>query len=92
MSGIFGIKADKLPTPESITKWTSEEYAQTLQHEQSNPKYNPSFRQLIHVAYKVAYEYGDVYTNALKANKVIIGKCVAGNIYDRHIKRMFVLE
>jgi tagaturonate epimerase len=89
---VIDIKADKLPTPDSITKWTNEEYAQTLAHEQSNPRYNPSFRQLIHVGYKVAYEYGEVYTNALKANKEIIGKCVAGNIYDRHIKRMFVLE
>jgi hypothetical protein len=89
---VIDIKADQLPSPEKITKWTSEEFAQALQHEQSNPRYNPSFRQLIHVAYKVAYEYGEVYTSALKANKKIIGECVTGNIYDRHIKRLFVLE
>jgi hypothetical protein len=89
---VIDIKADKLPAPASITKWTSEQYAQTLQHEQSNPLYNPSFRQLIHVGYKVAYEYGAEYTNALKAHKKIIGDCVTYNIYDRHIKRLFVLE
>lgn len=89
---VIDIKADKLPAPESITKWTSEEFAQTLQHEQDNPRYNPSFRQLIHVGYKVAYEYGQVYTDALKENKEIIGKCVTYNLYDRHIKRLFVLE
>ena len=89
---VIDIKADLLPTPESITKWTSEEFAQTLQHEQSNPRYNPSFRQLIHVGYKVASEYGVEYTDALKANKEIVGKCVADNIYERHIKRLFVLE
>jgi tagaturonate epimerase len=89
---VIDIKADQLPTPESIDKWTGEEYAQTLQHEQSNPRYNPSFRQLIHVGYKIAYEYGEVYTNALKGNKEIIGKCVSDNIFERHIKRLFVLE
>lgn len=89
---VIDIKADKLPAPDSITKWTNEQYAQTLQHEQSNPLYNPSFRQLIHVGYKVAYEYGEVYTNALKAHKKIIGDCVTYNIYDRHIRRLFVLE
>ena len=89
---VIDIKADKLPSPDAITKWTSTQYAQTLQHEQANPLYNPSFRQLIHVGYKVAYEYGDVYTNALKDHKEIIGDCVTYNIFDRHIKRLFVPE
>ena len=89
---VIDIKADQLPTPEGITKWTNEEFAQTLQHEQSNVKYNPSFRQLIHVGYKVAYEYGKVYTEALEANRAIVGDCVTYNLYDRHIKRLFVLE
>jgi len=89
---VIDIKSDKLPSPESLAKWTSDQFAQTLQHEQTNPLYNPSFRQLIHVGYKIAYEYGAEYTNALKANKKVIGNCVTYNIYDRHIKRLFVLE
>jgi hypothetical protein len=89
---VIDIKADHLPKPESILKWDSEKFSQTLRHDQSNPNYNPSFRQLIHVGYKVAAEYGKEYTDALKANKEIVGNCVTENIYDRHIKRLFVLE
>ncbi len=89
---VIDIKADKLPIPESMTKWDSEKYASTLRHDQENPNYNASFRQLIHVGYKVASEYGTEYTDALKANKAIVGNCVAENIYNRHILRLFVLE
>jgi hypothetical protein len=89
---VIDIKTNKLPTPESIIKWTSEDYSSTLRHIPGNPKYNPSFRQLIHVGYKVASEYGSEYTNSLKKNKEVIGNCVSENLYDRHILRLFVLE
>ena len=86
---VIDIKEDQLPKPDSILKWDSDKFSQTLRHEQSNANYNPSFRQLIHVGYKVASEYGKEYTDALKANKEIIGNCVSENIFDRHIMRMF---
>jgi hypothetical protein len=89
---VIDIKADKLPTPESITKWTSDEFSNALRHIPGNPKYNSSFRQLIHVAFKVAAEYGVEYTNALKKNKAVVGGCVLENLYDRHMVRMFVLD
>lgn len=89
-AAVIDIKSDRLPAPESIAGWSSEDYASTLRHIPGNPKYNPSFRQLIHVGYKVASEYGTEYTDALKRNKAVIGQCVAENIYDRHILRLFV--
>ncbi len=91
-AAVIDIKSDQLPAPESIAGWSSEEYASTLRHIPGNPKYNPSFRQLIHVGYKVASEYGTEYTDALKRNKAVIGQCVSENIYDRHILRLFVVE
>jgi len=89
---VIDIKADKLPTPESMLKWTSDDYASTLRHIPGNPKYNASFRQLIHVGYKVASEYGVEYTDALKTNKKVIGDCVIENLFARHIIRLFVVE
>jgi len=91
-AAVIDIKSDQLPAPESIAGWTSEDYASTLRHIPGNPKYNASFRQLIHVGYKVASEYGTDYTDALKRNKAVIGQCVSENIYDRHILRLFVVE
>jgi tagaturonate epimerase len=89
---VIDIKPEKLPDPSALLKWSSEDYASALRHNQDDPKYNPSFRQLIHVGYKVASEYGLEYTDALKQNKEIIGKCVSENLYDRHIIRLFVIE
>jgi tagaturonate epimerase len=86
---VIDIDWGKLPTPEDITKWKSEDFSQALQHDASNPKYNLNFRQLIHVGYKVAAEYGPVYTNALLENKDIVNRCVTDNIYERHIRRLF---
>ncbi len=91
-AAVIDIKSDQLPAPESIAGWSSEEYASTLRHIPGHPKYNPSFRQLIHVGYKVASEYGTEYTDALKRNKAVIGQCVSENIYDRHLLRLFVVE
>ncbi len=89
---VINIDLNKLPLPEDVTKWNSDEFSQALQHDLSNTKYNMHFRQLIHVAYKVASEYGVIYTDALVNNKDIIGKCVTDNIYERHIKRLFVTK
>jgi len=85
------IRADKLPAPEALAKWSGEEFSSVLRHIPGNPKYNSSLRQLIHVGYKVAFERGAEYTDALKANKAIVGGCVTENLYDRHLLRLFVV-
>ena len=64
-------------------------FSETLRHVPGNSNYNPGFRQLIHVGYKVASELGSVYTDALKTNAAIIGDCVTENIYARHIMHLF---
>ena len=69
--------------------WDSEKYVNTLRHVQSHPDYNPNFRQLIHVGFKVAAKMGTRYTDALKANEAIIARNVTGNLFDRHIQPIF---
>lgn len=86
---VIDIKHSELPSPDEVDGWSSEKYAATLRHIPSNTEYNPSFRQLIHVGYKVASELGRRYTDALEANKEIIASCVIENILDRHIRRLF---
>jgi len=90
-AAVIDIKADKLPAPEVLAKWSGDDFSSALRHIPGNPKYNPSLRQLIHVGYKVAFERGAEYTDALKANKKIVGGCVTENLYDRHILRLFVV-
>ena len=88
-ASVIDIDHDKLPKPGEIQEWSTEQFVNALRHVPDHPEYNPHLRQLIHVAYKVAAELGDEYTNALKKYKDIIGREVTTNIYDRHIKGLF---
>jgi hypothetical protein len=87
---VIDINKNKLPLPQTVEKWNGQEYAQTLRHNQSCKKYNPNFRQLLHVAYKIASEMGSDYLAALEKHEQIIAKNVTENIYDRHIKPVFI--
>ena len=88
---VIDIDDTQLPSVEEVNNWTSEKYANTLRHIPGNADYNSNFRQLIHVAYKVAAELGETYTSMLEKYAEIIGNCVEENIYDRHLKRLFNL-
>jgi hypothetical protein len=87
---VIDIDYAKLPTPAEVNGWTSEQYTSALRHDQSNPAYNSSFRQLLHVGFKVAAKMGDKYLNALEANEAVVAKNVTTNLYDRHIKPIFL--
>ena len=88
---VIDIDDKKLPTVEEVNAWTGEKFANTLRHIPGHPDYNPNFRQLIHVAYKVAAEMGTNYTGLLEKHAEVIGMCVEENIYERHLKRLFNL-
>lgn len=88
-AAVIDIDPGLLPLPSVTDTWDSKKFAGTLKHVPGNPDYNPGFRQLIHVGYKVASELGTVYTDALKANEEIIASCVMENIYNRHVLLLF---
>lgn len=88
---VIDIENAQLPSVEEVNGWSGEKFANTLRHIPGHPDYNSNFRQLIHVAYKVAAEMGDVYYKMLEKYADIIGQCVEENIYDRHLKRLFNL-
>jgi hypothetical protein len=56
---------------------------------QSDPAYNPSLRQLLHVGFKVAAKMGQRYLDLLEVNEPVITKNVTENLYDRHIVPVF---
>jgi hypothetical protein len=87
---VIDINKSKLPTPESVEDWTGDQFAAALRHDQRNPQYNPNVRQLLHVGYKVAAQMGDRYTSALKKYEPTIAENVTRNIFDRHLKPMFI--
>lgn len=87
---VIDIDPAKLPTPEEVNGWTSDQFTGALRHVQSNPDYNQSLRQLIHVGFKVAAKMGSRYLDALEANEEIVAKNVTTNLFERHIKPVFL--
>ncbi|MBQ6471802.1 MAG: hypothetical protein IJJ33_07455 [Victivallales bacterium] len=87
---VIDIHPDCLPTPAEVAQWSSEKFTRTLRHDQSCADYNMHFRQMLHVAFRVAAEMGARYLSALDEFEEVISANVATNIFDRHLKRIFL--
>jgi tagaturonate epimerase len=86
------IDQSALPSLIEIQSWNSEKFVNTLRHIPGHPDYNPNFRQLMHVAFKIAAEYGTEFISILEKHSDVIGEQVTTNLYDRHICRLFNLK
>jgi hypothetical protein len=87
---VIDIDRAKLPTSAVVANWTSEQYVNALQHEQSCPEFNPHLRQLLHVGFKIAAKKGQRYLDLIRANHAVVARKVTGNLFDRHIKAIFL--
>ena len=87
---VIDIDPAKLPSPSTVAGWTSQQYTSALRHNQQDPAYNPSFRQLLHVGFKIAAKMGRRYLDLLEKNEAVIAKNVTGNLFDRHIAPVFL--
>ena len=86
---VIDVDKSKLPDPAAVDGWDAEMFARTLRHDESDELYNPSFRQLVHVSFKVAAELKDEYYPALDRNLDVIRREIEANIGDRHVRRLF---
>jgi len=89
-ASVIDIDKKKLPTAAAVNTWTSKQFVSALRHDQKNPAYNASFRQLLHVSFKVAAKMGDRYYAALKKHEAVIAKNVTENLFERHIKPLLL--
>jgi len=87
---VIDIDLKQLPSKETVNGWTAEQYVAALRHDPKNASYNPHLRQLLHVGYKIAAKMGDRYLDALKENEAFVSKNVTENLYERHLKPLFV--
>ena len=88
-AAVIDVDKSKLPAPEVVDSWDAQTFAKTLRHDEVEPLYNPSFRQLIHVSFKVAAELKDEYIPALERSADVIGREIEANIGERHVKLLF---
>jgi len=79
-----------LPSAATVSQWTSAQYVAALRHDPKNKDFNPSLRQLLHVGYKIAAKKGDAYLELVRSCHATIGRNVTHNLFDRHIKPVFL--
>ncbi len=87
---IMDIDSAKLPSTDEVRSWSSEQYTSALRHVPGAAAYNSSFRQLLHVGFKIAAKMGRRYLDLLDVNEAVIAKNVTGNLRDWHIAPVFL--
>jgi hypothetical protein len=86
---VLNIDKALLPRVEEVKNWSSMHFADSLTHDQKCKLYNPHFRQLIHVGYKIAAEMGQPFLSALDSHHEIIAARVKHNLLEKHLKKLF---
>lgn len=89
-ASVIDVDVSKLPDLATVEQYSGGEFASTIRHIPTNPMFNSSMRQLLHVSFKVAAKAGNRYTDLLVANEEIVGKQVTENIYERHMRPLFI--
>jgi hypothetical protein len=89
-STVLHIDRKLLPGVAEVNSWSGEQFSEALTHNQHCQNYNPNFRQLIHVGYKIAAEMGERFLSALDTHHEIIAGKVKHNLLERHLKPLFL--
>jgi hypothetical protein len=89
-AAVLDIDRGRLPSAATVNGWDSEQFCSAVRHDQKNPAYNPSARQLLHVGYKIAAKKGKRYLKALEQYKASVAANVTENLYERHLKPIFL--
>jgi hypothetical protein len=89
-ASVIDIDRAKLPPPAEVKGWSGPRLAAAIRHVPADPGFNPHVRQLLHVSFKVAAKQGRRYTDLLVANREIVAKQVTENIYERHMRPLFL--
>jgi tagaturonate epimerase len=89
---VIHIDRHQLPLPEKVEAWNSEEFVQALRHDPFCKNYNPHLRQLLHIGFKIAAGMRSRFVEMLQECRSAIEENVAFNLYERHIRLLFLGE
>ena len=87
---VIDIRPAELPAPGEVAGWSADRFAAALRHDPACPDFNANVRQLLHVGYKVAAEMGERYLAMLRASEETVSRNVTLNLYERHLKPLFL--
>lgn len=89
-ASVIDIQVARLPSPKLVQDWSGSQFAQAVRHIPSNPQFCADMRQLLHVSFKLAAKAGGRYTDLLVANEAVVAEQVTTNLWDRHLRPLFV--
>jgi tagaturonate epimerase len=89
-ASVIDIDRTKLPSSTIVRAWTGKQFANAIRHVPDHAEFNANMRQLLHVSFKVAAKKGTRFTDLLTRNEVIVSEQVTTNIFDRHLKPLFL--
>jgi hypothetical protein len=89
-ASVIDIDRTKLPDVAEVAAWSGPQLANAIRHIPDHPEFNPNIRQLLHVSFKVAAKEGKRYTDLLTTHRDVVSAEVTKNIYERHLKPLFV--
>ena len=89
-ASVIDIDRTRLPSAAEANSWNGSLFASTLRHIPGDARFNANVRQLLHVSFKVAAKSGKRFTDLIKSNAKIVGEQVTTNIFDRHLKPLFL--
>jgi len=89
-ASVIDIRMSNLPDLSTVESWDGLRWANTLRHIPTHPQYNANVRQLLHVSFKLAAKKGTKYTDLLKQHSEVIARNVYENLYQRHMKPLFL--
>lgn len=91
-AAVIDIKRSWLPALEEAGHWDEQLFAVALRHDPFSAYYRPNLRQLLHVGYKIAAEMGARFSDALERYEDVIAEQVTTNIFNRHVRPLFLDE
>ncbi|HMA54770.1 MAG TPA: tagaturonate epimerase family protein [Acidobacteriota bacterium] len=89
---VISIDESRLPPAAEVASWDSRQFVEALRHDPGCPGFDPRFRQLVHIAFRIAAEMGGRFTDLLETYRTTIETHVAANLYDRHIVPLFLQD
>jgi hypothetical protein len=87
---VIDIDRAKLPPADTVSRWSSAQFVGALRHDPKCKDFNPHVRQLLHVGYKIAAKKGQAYLDLVRSCETTIARNVTGNLFERHLKPVFI--
>lgn len=87
---VVQIDRRRLASPMDVERWTPEQFVARIIHDPSCADFNSDMRQLMHVAFRIAAEFGEEFRSTLDAALGAVGRRVTDNLFERHIRPLFL--